>query len=158
MTQETIEATPEGQELTDVYYVIDLEIVEEKGRDLAGLLISRRCPSCAARIEEEGEIPAAKKQMGEIAKCCSSSEGFIRPGMSLLEMVFRLLLKAGSKPVALADLHYALTEDWARPTHPMNFSIDVLKRILDKDSYYGFKEVSGQAQKKGGRKARGKKK
>ena len=158
MTQETIEAQPEGQELTDVYYVIDLEKVEEKGRDLAGLLISRRCPSCAARIEEEGEIPSAKKQMVEIAKHCSSSEGFIRPGMSLLEIVFRLLLKAGSKPVALADLHYALTEDWARPTHPMNFSIDVLKRILDKDSYYGFKEVSGQAQKKGGRKASGKKK
>jgi len=158
MTQETIEATPEGRELTDVYYVIDPGTFEERGRDLARLLVSRRCPSCAARIEEEGEIPSAKTQMGEIAKHCSSSEGFIRSGMSLREIVFRLLLGAGNKSVALADLHYALTEDWARPTHPMNISIDVLKRILDQDSYYGFKEVSGQAQKKGGRKARGKKK
>ena len=158
MKQETIEAQPEGQELTDVYYVIDPEKAEEQGRDLAGLLVSRRCPSCAARIEEEGEIPSAKKQMTEIAKCCSSSDGFVRPGMPLREMVFRLLLKAGNKPVALSDLHYALTEDWARPTHPMNISIDVLKRILDKDSYYGFKEVSGEGEKKGGKKARAKKK
>ena len=78
--------------------------------------------------------------------------------MPLREIVFRLLLKAGNKPVSLADLHYALTEDLARPTHPMNISTDVLKRILDKDSYYGFKEVSGQVEKKGGRRARGKKK
>ena len=129
------------QRYGNVYYVIDEETAEEKGRTLGTLLQSRRCPSCRARMEEKEPITPAKKQMGEIAKCCAKVEDFMSPAMPLRELAFRLLLKGGNKPKSINDLHYALTEDLAWPTHPMNISVDALKRILDLDQYYSFKEV-----------------
>ena len=125
----------------NVHYVIDEETAEEEGRALETLLLSRHCFSCRAQMEEKKSITPAKKQMGEIAKCCAKVEDFMSPGMPLRELAFRLLLKGGKKPKSINDLHYALTEDLAWPTHPMNISVDALKRILDRDQYYSFKEV-----------------
>ena len=131
----------DAQRYGNVYYVIDEEMAEEEGRTLETLLLSRRCSSCRAQMGEKKSITPAKKQMGEIAKCCAKVEDFLSPGMPLRELVFRLLLKGGNKPKSINDLHYALTEDLAWPTHPMNISVDALKRILDLDEYYSFKEV-----------------
>ena len=148
MVQERQDSQAQSEEFANVYYVIDRVEAEAQGRALEALLMSRRCPSCQARIQEGVPIVSAREQMAEIAKCCATSDEFIRPGLSLKEIVFRLLLKEGNRPVALNTLHYALTEEWARPTNPMNISLQTLKRTLDEDTYYGFKEVSGEVKTK----------
>lgn len=137
----------EGKYMANVYYRIDASGLEKNGRDLAGILVSRRCQSCMDHIEETGDIPSAKDQMNDIAECCSSNETFIDSRMPLREIVFRLLLKQGAKPVSLADIHYALTEDLAHPTHPMNVEVSVLGKILENDSYYGFQKVGERSDK-----------
>ena len=76
-----------------------------------------------------------------ISKCCGSKDDFIKFGFPLKEIVFRLLLQKGNKPIGLESLHWDITEEWARPTNPMTISIQSLKRTLDEDSSYGFREV-----------------
>ena len=141
MIVQDVESTQtDSKQYANVYYIIDPEQAEEEGRVLEALLLSRRCSSCRTRMEKKKSVTPAKKQMGEIAKCCAKVDDFMRPGMPLRELTFRLLLKGGNKPMSVNDLHYALTEDLARPTHPMNISAEALKRILDGDKYYSFKE------------------
>lgn len=144
MVQDTQSTESENEQLANVHYVIDPAKAKEQGRSLEALLLSRRCSSCRDRIEGEGALPPAKKQMEEIAKCCANVEGFLRPGMPLRELVFRLLLKRKNQPMSLNDLHYALTEDLALPTHPMNITVEALKRILDGDQYYGSGRPTGK--------------
>ncbi len=145
------------QGVDDLYYLIDPALAEERRRDLGGLLMSRRCKKCAARVAKEGKAGTVRQQMRELSKCCAASDDFISPTMPLKEIAFRLLLQAGNKPMSLTDLHYAVTEDWALPTHPMNISVDVMKRILDADYYYSFKAMRVEAKERGKKASRRKK-
>ena len=74
--------------------------------------------------------------------------------MPLKEIVFRLLLKNSNKATSLRDLHWDVTEEWAAPTHPMNISMEVMKRILDSDSFYCFKESTSKARERSRKRAR----
>lgn len=131
----------EDEQLSNVYYIIDPADVEKQGRSFEALLLVRHCASCKKEIVGLASLPRYKDQIKKIAKCCSEAEDFLRPGMPLQEIVFRLLLKEGNRPMAISDLHYAITEDLARPTHPMNISAEALMNILKRDRYYGFKET-----------------
>ena len=123
-------------------YVIDPSRAVELNRSLGMMLLSRRCPSCKARMEANQEMPSEEAQIREIAECCANQEEFIRPDMPMQEIVFRTLLSEGNQPVSLERLHYLVTEHWYTPTNPRNISMNGLKRVLDNDAYYGFKEVS----------------
>ena len=146
------------ENLTGICYVIDPARAEEQQRDLMALLQDRLCDKCADRSRRRKTPITVRRQIRDIYRCCASSEDFIDPNMPLKEIVFRLLLKGANKPKALWDLHYAVTEDWGLPTHPMNISMDVLKRILDTDYYYCFKEVAVEVKKRTGKKGNRKKK
>ncbi len=136
------EPAVETAETGDVYYAIDLGGMEAQGRSLDVMLTSRRCPACTEKLKKAKTKPSVKEQIKDIMKCCATTEGFISPGMPLREIVFRLLLKGGNRAMSLKDIHYAVTEQWAMPTHPMNVKVDSLKRILDNDTYYGIKETA----------------
>ena len=154
MAQKASEARRGAENLTGVCYVIDPATAEEQQRDLMALLLDRLCAPCADR-SRKGKTPiTVRRQIRDISRCCASSQEFIRASMPLKEIVFRLLLKGANKPMDLWDLHYAVTEDWGLPTHPMNISMDVMKRILDSDSYYCFKEVAGAVKKRAAKKAK----
>jgi hypothetical protein len=58
--------------------------------------------------------------------------------MPIQEIVFRILLARRNQPTKLHDLHYELTEKWATPIRPINVTEVGLRRILDRDTYYGF--------------------
>ncbi|MBM3926281.1 MAG: hypothetical protein FJ320_09935 [SAR202 cluster bacterium] len=125
----------------DGYYAVDLGGMEADGRSLDVILTSRRCPDCAEKLKKAKSKPSVKDQVRDITKCCATKEGFISPGMPLREIVFRLLLKGGNRSMSLKDVHYAVTEQYAMPTHPMNVQVNSLKRILDNDTYYGIKRA-----------------
>ena len=130
------------------YYVIDPARTKELNRSLAVLLLSRRCPSCKARLETSTEIPSEKAQMKEIAECCSTVEGFIRPEMPIAEIVFRTLLAGRNRPISLENLQHLVTEEWYTPVNPRNITVPGLKRVLDSDTFYGFREVAQETVKK----------
>ena len=123
-------------------YVIDPAKMEELNRSLALMLQSRRCVSSKARLEASSGTLSEEDHMREIAACCSNEEGFIRPDMPMQEIVFRSILAEGNKPLSLEHLHYLVTDRWYTPVNPRSLSEDSLKKVLDADVYYGFKEVT----------------
>ena len=123
-------------------YVVDPSRADELGRSLITMLLSRRCPSCHERLEAKGETPSVKEQIREIAKCCATQEGFIRPEMPMQEIVFRALLSKGNRPADLKRLHHLVTYEYYSPTNPRHIGLEGMKRVLDSDAYYGIVEVS----------------
>lgn len=124
------------------YYVIDPSKTAELDRSLQMLLLSRRCPSCKARLESTGATPSVDEQIKDIAKNCANHEGYIRPEMPMQEIVFRSILAERNRPVSLSRLHDLVTDKWYTPTNPRSVSAAGLKLVLDYDEYYGFKDVS----------------
>ncbi len=124
------------------YYVIDPERTIELNRSLDLLLLSRRCPSCKARLGGQPQKAPVAEQIKEIAKCCADQEGFIRPEMPMQEIVFRTLLATGNEPVSLEHLHHLITDELYTPINPRSIPLKGLKRVLDTDTYYGFRRIA----------------
>ena len=139
--EEVKEAEPPPEPEEESYYVIDLDKASEHKRSLATLLSSRRCDSCKTRLESSGEVVSAEEHFKAISECCATQEEFIRPEMPIQEIVFRTILSHGNKPVSLEKLHEDVTERWYTPLNPRSISPVGLKRVLERDAYYGFKEV-----------------
>jgi hypothetical protein len=144
--------------ISRAYYVIDPAQAESQQRDMSALLLSRRCPACVERVLNEKKPPTVRKQMRDMSRCCAQADDFLAPTMPLKEIVFRLLLKNSNKATSLESLHWDVTEEWAAPTHPMNITVEVLKRILDSDNFYCFKESTSKARERSRKKARRKSK
>ena len=138
-TVEEVEPPPEPEQ--ESYYKIDLDRAVEQSRSLAVLLSSRRCASCKEQLESSAELPSAEEQIKAIAGCCATREGFIRAEMPVQEIVFRTILSNSNKLVSLEKLHEDVTERWYTPLNPRTISASGLKRVLDRDVYYGFTEV-----------------
>ena len=141
MTDKKSVVNEEEHDLSNVSYVIDPSLVESQGRLIGTLLQDRHSLSCPSRTDKRKAPISNEKQIKMISKCCGSKDDFIKFGFPLKEIVFRLLLQKGNKPIGLESLHWDITEEWARPTNPMTISIQSLKRTLDEESSYGFREV-----------------
>ena len=141
MPEDTETQEPDSPVLVIHKYFIDAARARELDHSLAVILLSRRCASCRAKLEANQENPTEEQHMKEIAKSCSTQDGFIRPEMPMQEIIFRMLLSRGNKPVNLEELHYAVTDEWYTPANPRSITLDNLKRVLEYDMYYGFKEV-----------------
>ena len=118
-------------------YFVDAKWAESENRSIEGVLAARLCSACMGKVGNKGSSVAAD-HIKQIARCCSKKEDFIDAAMPLQEIVFRVLLKGGNKPMKLSVIHHVLAEEWALPTHPMNMGVEALKQILDRDQFYGF--------------------
>lgn len=136
---------PEDTPEVDPRYVIDPSKTEYLHRSLTALLGSRRCSDCRERLQAQGTDVSIEEHISQIRECCSKQEGFIRPEMPMLEMIFRTLLAGGNKPATLSHIHYEVTETWYTPMNPRNIGVSNLKRVLDSDDFYGFVEVAAAA-------------
>ena len=143
-TLEQAESPSSPEEEINAYYQISAERLDELNRSFEMMLLSRRCRSCKEQAPDLANPPSAKDQIKHIVGCCGQDETFIRPGMPIQEIVFRLLLSGGNRPMSLEGIHYNLSERWATPDNPMAFDRDGLKRVLDADDFYGFVEVPAE--------------
>ena len=62
--------------------------------------------------------------------------------MPLLEMIFRLFLANGNKPLALEQIQEKLQQRLSDITEPRDLSISRLKRIIEEDHYYGLRPAA----------------
>jgi hypothetical protein len=123
-------------------YRIDPVRFEELKRSFEVLLLTRRCDGCQAEQEVDvAHPPPVAEQIAHILECCSHEESFIKPGMPMQEIVFRMILAGGNIAVPLSQLHYQITEQWATPGNLMNVSVEGLRRVLETDDYYGFRRA-----------------
>ena len=135
---------PEDVLERDPSYVIDPSKTEGLHRSLSALLAGRRCAECQERLQETGDTTSIEEHVKKIGGCCSKQDGFIRPEMPMQEIIFRVLLSGGNKPAKLSHVHHEVTETWYSPMNPRSISAANLKRVLDDDDYYGFKEVEAR--------------
>ena len=106
-----------------------------KRRPDALLLRGRSAPP---HLKQDSELDNPAELVEEIAEYSVKEPDYIRSGMPLQEIVFRILLGRRNEPTPLRDLHYELTERWSTPMRPINITEEGLKRILDGDTFYGF--------------------
>lgn len=134
MTTENDRGTSEAQ----CSYFIDMNWYQEQGRSFTLLATSRLCPS-----SQKKKIPKSETALlNTLKQCCSKWEGFVTPSMPLLEEIFRLFLANGNKPLALEQIQEKLQERLSDSSEPRDLSIPKLKRIIEKDRYYGLKPVT----------------
>lgn len=119
-------------------YYISFERLTQLGRSPVHVLASRRGPSAPSRLKPDHELDNPQELVEEIAEYSAREADYIRSGMPLQEIVFRVLLAHRNEPIALRDLHYQLTERWSTPMRPINITLEGLGRILDADTFYGF--------------------
>ena len=147
MSEQDLTYELEKQKYAGVYYFISKDAMEEHGLDFVSLVKERRCNTCTIRMSKKNykeSNPTLQKQIEELAKCCASKIEFLSPYMPLKESLIRMMLKVSNRTMSLIDLHWEITEELASPTHPMAMSIGHIKRILDRDQYYGFLETAGK--------------
>jgi hypothetical protein len=136
MTIRRPESSPENGD-SPLYY-ISFERLDELHRSAVAVLAARRGPSSPSRLKPDNELNDPQELVDEIAEHDAKDQDFIHPGMPIQEIVFRILLARRNQPTKLHDLHYELTEKWATPIRPINVTEIGLRRILDRDTYYGF--------------------
>jgi len=119
-------------------YFISFERLTQLGRSPIHLLASRRGPSAPSRLKPDNELDNPAELVEEIAEFSVSEPDYIRSGLPLQEIVFRILLGRRNQPTPLRDLHYELTERWSTPIRPIIITEQGLARILDGDTFYGF--------------------
>ena len=127
-------------------YHISLQQMAKLRRSATTILAARRGPSCPSRLNPDQELTDPQALIYEIAEYSAKDEEFIRPQITLQEMVFRILLRRRNQPISLQELHYELTERLATPTRPINITPAGLRRILEADEYYGFAQVDRETQ------------
>jgi hypothetical protein len=119
-------------------YYISFERLTQLGRSPVHVLASRRGLSAPSRVKPDHELDNPEELVEEIAEYSAKETDYIRSGMPLQEIVFRILLAHRNEPIPLRDLHYDLTERWSTPMRPINITLVGLGRILDADTFYGF--------------------
>ena len=119
-------------------YFIDMNWYQEQGRSFALLAASRLCPS-----SQKKKIPKSETALlNTIKQCCSKWEGFFTPNMPLAEMIFRLFLANGNKPLALEQIQGKLQQRLSDSSEPRDLYISKLKRVINEDRYYGLRPIT----------------
>lgn len=119
-------------------WFIDLDWYQKNDRSFFMLAQGCLCPKCHERLSK-GEIPSADL-MANIKDCCSKLPGFISSELTILEIIFRLFLGSGNRPLSLMELSKQLSELLERNTY--RTSVEVLSRLLEDELYYGIRRCS----------------
>jgi len=139
--EESAQPEEESQPEEPLLYRISFDRLAELNRSAIALVAERRGPSCPSLAKPIQELTNLRQLVDEIAKFSAADEGFIRTTMGIQEIVFRTLLARRNQPTSLTDLHYELTERWSTPIRPINITEEGLRRIMDRDDFYGFARV-----------------
>ena len=118
-------------------YYIDLDWYREQERSFVLLATSRLCPS-----SQKKKIPKSDTAlMNTLTQCCSKSEQYITPDMTLAESIFRLLLANGNNPMSLEQMQARLLQHAGDMTGSRDISVPKLTLIIDNDRYYGMTSI-----------------
>ena len=119
-------------------YFIDLEWFQRSSRSFTVIAQHCFCPACQERLASEPETITPASLVTNVRDCCSKIPSFISPRLPLLEKVFRLFLAEGNKPLNLTELIAQLS---LYLENPVSLSPQTLKRLLDNNQYYGFRQA-----------------
>ena len=125
-------------------YAIDLDWYRQKGRSLSVLLRSRIRLLGGEDLERKLEGKGEKAILASLRRQQPNNPDFIPPDLPILEAIFRVYLKEGNQPLSPVDLKDRLMACWSDVGAYKDVEPPILKRLLDRDQYYGFRRVSPQ--------------
>ena len=131
----TVENDVDNRDAT-IRCCIDMDWYKEQERSFMLLATSRLCPSSHKKLpKSEAGLLSTLKQ------CCSKWDGFLNQNMPLMEIVFRLFLANGNKPLSLEQIQTKLQHQLTDTLGSRDISIPRLKRIIDDDHFYGVRQI-----------------
>jgi hypothetical protein len=123
--------------LEGLSYFIDLDYFQESDRSFAAIAWHCLCSACQERSASSLKDVEAVSLVANIKDCCSKAPDFIHSKLPLFEWILRVFLSRGNEPLSLAELATQLA---TYSDNPVSLPPQTLKRILDNDRYYGFKQ------------------
>jgi hypothetical protein len=122
---------------TEAQWTIDLNWLKTNGRSFAILAKDTLCTKCRKKLKADAMEAKTGDLLKAIQNCCSKTEDFIPAGLPFLEIIFRIFLANGNKPMTLGELGEELRQ---RPGMDVyRTSVMYLSRLLQDDEYYGIK-------------------
>jgi hypothetical protein len=119
-------------------YFIDLDWYRDQDRSFARLATSRLCPTSQKKKPPKTDAGL----LNAVKQCCSKTDGYITPDMTLMESIFRLLLASGNRPLSLKQIQSRLVQRVGDLTSGgRDLSISTLKRVIDHDRFYGLAPI-----------------
>ena len=116
-------------------YFIDEGLFEMQSRSFEAMVEGRLADMGLAK--EKGSRKRGKSSKTPFPEL-SKVEGFIDPRHSILEAVFRLLLIHQNKPLDAEQISQELAERGIGVMDGRVINAEVLKRMMDRDTYYGL--------------------
>ena len=125
--------------LENLRYFIDLDWFEENERSFVTVAFHCLCKECQKRFSQRPTNVEKDSLLTNIRDCCSKTPDFLTHNLPLLVKIFRVLLSRGNEPMSLEELSAQLAAYSATSAAP---SPRMLKRLMDNDRYYGFRQKS----------------
>jgi len=130
----------DSEEIVKTNWCIDLDWYQPNNRSFATIVRDCLCPKCRQQLKADEKEVSAADLLTAIKSCCSREPGFITGTTPVLESIFRLFLAGGNQPLDLDELGKQLS-DW-RGGDTYRTSADILSRLLERDQYYGLRQVA----------------
>ena len=80
---------------------------------------------------------AADDPIATIQQCCSKKPDFRDPHLPAKEVLFRLILAEGNRPMTAQELQAAVAT-WTGYEYGGGLSLEGIEQLLEGDEYYGF--------------------
>ena len=128
-----------------IEYAIDPGWYTAQGFSLYYLAELRRCADCQKEANKNKTPEKSKSKTLDwkshskaIQSCCSKKAGYITSQTSILESVFRLLLRTPRQTLSIANLFEGIRTAWITGLTPRDPSLPILSWILDRQTAYGI--------------------
>ena len=149
MTQQKVKEPQGAGQQDSPKYFIDEAWYEAQNRSFQYMISSRveglapkEKPTTEKAPKRRGKAAAAPNPKIATMESLSKIEGFIRPELSVLESVFRLLLVHQNKPMDVEQISQELAEHGIGVMDTRVVNPQSLTRMLDADFHYGFRRYS----------------
>ena len=144
----TVPESSDGATNNDVLYMIDVRAYEERSESYLfkawqPLCWSGKCQLCRHQSpKDKPSNPPHQTTPSSIysaMRTCYSTKNFIKPGTSVREAVFRILVANGNEPIRLSEIIARLKKFWGAQ-YPQKVDSDAsLQRVLDSPNPYNIR-------------------
>ncbi|MEE9199120.1 MAG: hypothetical protein V3U26_04925 [Dehalococcoidia bacterium] len=131
-------------------YFIDPEWYRQGGMSLSTLLDSRiqllgeASQKRKAKKKKKGRVTEEEALLASLGDRRPEGTDFIPPDLPILEAVFRVFLMEGNQPLTPEEIKDRLMDWWREAGAYKDVEPYILKRLLDNDRYYGFRQATAQ--------------
>ena len=143
----TVPEAPDGATNNDVVYMIDVRAYEERSESYLfkawqPLCWSGKCQLCRRQSPKDKPLnppdQTTHSNIYSAMRTCSSTESFIKPGTSVREAVFRILVANRNEPMRLSEIVARLKKFWGAQYSQKVDSDASLQRVLDSPNPYNI--------------------